>query len=571
MAEERKLTGYPSIDKPWLKYYSEEAINAPLPECTMYQYIRENNKDHLSDIALRYYGTKITYGELFENIKKTADALYSMGICAGDVVTIMSMHTPETIYAIYGINYIGAVANIVYMTLSEKEILHTLENTESKLFLVLDAALDRIETIKDAVPCPVVVLAVSESMPPHIKLVYQLKAKPQKHSFPNWKQLLARRSSTAESAADHVAPAVMVYTSGTTGEAKGVVLSNDALNAHSCQEIYANFGFGRGKTFLHILPPFVGFGVSHIHLALNAGVESYLWIDLNPEAIVNAFFKVRPTFFVGGPALIDTFLAHKSADLSRVSLFVGGGEALAETKEREINQYLSKCHSEAIYSNGYGMTETSSTLCCNTNEYNKFGSVGLPMPKTVVKVVDPEDFQELRYNEIGELWFQTPNMMSGYYHNEDATKKVLVRDKDGDSWIRTGDLGKVDEDGYVFIVGRIKRIEITRGPDGMAYKLFPLHIEETVESSDIVEKCAVIICDDDERIHAPVLYVTLKEGRERPHDRDTILEVCKKNLPVHEHPQAIQVLSSMPMTPSGKIDYQALEKMVKMETLQSST
>ena len=275
---------------------------------------------------------------------------------------------------------------------------------------------------------------------------------------------------------------------------------------------------------------------------------------------MNAFFRVKPTFFVGGPALIDTFLAHKSVDLSRVNLFVGGGEALAETKEREINQYLSKCHSKAIYSNGYGLTETSSTLCCSTNEYNKLGSVGLPMPKTVVKVVNPENFRELRYNEIGELWFQTPNMMSGYFRNEEETKKVLVGDINENCWIRTGDLGRVDEDGYVFIVGRIKRIEITRGPDGMAYKLFPLHIEETVEASDIVEKCAVIICEDEERIHAPVLYVTLKEGREMPHDKEMIWDVCKQTLPVHEHPRSIHVLRSMPMTPSGKIDYRALER-----------
>ena len=148
MTEETKRTGFPSIDKPWLKYYSEEAISAPLPQCTMYQYIWKNNKEHLSDIALWYYGRAITFGKLFATVEKTAAAFYAMGVRAGDIVTVMSMHTPEAICAMYALNYIGAVANMVYMTLSEKEILHTIENTQSKLFLVLDAALEKAESLK---------------------------------------------------------------------------------------------------------------------------------------------------------------------------------------------------------------------------------------------------------------------------------------------------------------------------------------------------------------------------------------------------------------------------------------
>ena len=151
-------TGYPSIDRPWLKYYSEEAINAPLPECTMYEYIWQHNREHLSDIALRYYGAKISYGQLFDSIKRAAAAFRAMGVKAGDIVTIMSMHTPETIAAIYGLNYLGAVANLVYMTLSPKEIVGTLGNTESKLLLILDAAVEKLDEIKAEIAVPVVVL-----------------------------------------------------------------------------------------------------------------------------------------------------------------------------------------------------------------------------------------------------------------------------------------------------------------------------------------------------------------------------------------------------------------------------
>ena len=369
MTEEKKLTGYPSIDKPWLKYYSEEEINAPLPECTMYQYIRENNKDHLSDVALRYYGTKITYGKLFENIKKAANAFYSMGVRAGDIVTIMSMHTPECIYALYGLNYIGAIANMVYMTLSEKEILDTLENTESKLLLVLDPVLDKIISIKDKIGIPVVVLGVSDSMPPYMKLGYRLKTKSGKHPFLSYSQLLSEGKKEPLLSDDHTAPAVIVYTSGTTGEPKGVELTNHSLNSMAFQDYTAeHLHIKRGYLFLDILPTFIGFGVAHIHLAIISGVESYLWIDLNPQKIIDQLFRINPNFFIAGPAFTDALINHKIEDLSNLNLFIGGGGAIADKDEKEINSLLRKCNSHAIYSNGYGMTEAASTLTCSSNE-----------------------------------------------------------------------------------------------------------------------------------------------------------------------------------------------------------
>lgn len=564
MSENKPMTGYPSIDKPWLKYYSEDAINAPLPKCTMYQYIWENNKDHLSDIALRYYGTKISYGRLFENIKKAASAFYSMGVRAGNIVTIMSMHTPETIYAIYGLNYIGAVANMVYMTLAEKEILHTIENTESKLFLVLDAALDKVEAIKSKLNVPVVVLGVADSMPPHVKLGYRLKVKPKKHTFMTWQGFLKQNVDEPPLATDHAAPAVIVYTSGTTGEPKGVVLSSDALNAHSFQEKYANFGFERGKSFLLILPPFIGFGISHIHLAFNTGVDCTLWIELTPDAITNAFFKVKPVFFVTGPVFIDAFIKHKVENLKQLKLYVGGGGALPEKTERELNAFLKECGTNTTYSNGYGMTETGSTLCCSTNDFKRIGSVGLPMPLTNVKITDVETGDELEYGKIGELCFSTPNMMSYYYKNEKATKEMLFTDIQGKLWIHSGDLGMVDKDGYVFITGRQKRLYPARSADGIVCRLFPQRIEEFMVSCDGVEKCAVIVEADEERLNVPIVFVTLSKSTLQ---NDTLLSGlwCEayKTLSSHELPKCIIILDEMPMTVSGKTDYRALEKTAK--------
>ena len=330
------MTGYPSIDKPWLKYYSKEAINAPLPEMTMYQYIWENNKDHLSDIALRYYGTKITYGRLFENIKRAASAFYSMGVREGDIVTIMSLHTPETIVCIYALNYIGAVANIVYLTLSEKEILQALKATESKLLLVLDVALDKVKRIKNSFSIPVVVMNLSDSFPPYLKLGYRLKTKPIKHDFLTWRGFIAKAETCAPEAADHAATAVIVYTSGTTGEPKGVELSNDNINAIALQYNFVDFKIERGDTMLVFMPPFLSIGLCYLHMPMCLGVELIICADPDPQNVTAEFFKLKPNHFVTAPSNALLVLSEPKRDLSFVKSFGAGGDSMSVEDENKL-------------------------------------------------------------------------------------------------------------------------------------------------------------------------------------------------------------------------------------------
>lgn len=178
MNENKEFTGYPSIDKPWLKYYSEEALNAKLPECTMYEYLYENNKEYLHNNALDYFGNKITYGELFGNIEKATKAFQAIGIVKGDVVTIMSMHTPEIVYCVYALNRLGAVANMVYMTLSEKELLHEINNTDSKALVVLNLAFSKVEKIYSELAVKnIIVVSPADSMKVPLKIGYKLKTK----------------------------------------------------------------------------------------------------------------------------------------------------------------------------------------------------------------------------------------------------------------------------------------------------------------------------------------------------------------------------------------------------------
>ena len=562
-----RQTGYPSVDRPWLKYYSEEAINKPLPKMTMYEYAWENNKNDLSDIAFSYFGTKISYGEFFENVQRAAKSFVAMDIKEGDMVTIMSMQTPETIYAIYGLNYIGAVANLVYMTLSEQEIIDTISETNSKVLMVLDAAGGKIEAVKKRINVPMVVFSVADSMPLFLKVAYRLKNKPIAGLL-NWSEFLdkGKTVSLPNASKEHERMSLIVYTSGSTGNPKGVMLSNDSLNAHAQQDIDGIYGFQRGLSFLFILPPFLAYGISHLHTILCSGIEVILQIQIEPENVAKSIYKYYPECFVGTPAYIDAVMApkYKKKDLSNLKFFVGGGGEVPEQKELAFNDYLREHHSKAKYSCGYGMTEAGATLCANCNDISKVGSVGIPFVKTNVKVIDRTTNEELPFDREGELYFSSPNTMLGYYHNEEATNSVLFYDSDGKPWIKSGDLGYVDEDGFVYVTGRIKRICFTRAKDGFSYKLFPQRIEELIASDERIELCGVITKEDEERINIPIVFVSLRDKCSSETDKELIrkelIELSAKELPEHEQPENVVILDTMPLTMSGKIDYMALEK-----------
>ena len=558
---EQQMTGYPSIDKPWLKYYSEEAINAPLPEMTMYQYIWENNKDHLSDVALRYYGTRITYGKLFEQIKKAASAFYSMGVRAGDIVTIMSMHTPETIVCIYALNYIGAVANMVYMTLAEKEILHTLDNTESKMFFVLDAALQRVNKLKDEITVPIVVLDISDSMLPHMKLGYKLKAKPPKHSFMGWNSFLSHSAAPAPMAADHAAPAIIVYTSGTTGEPKGVVLACINLNSLVEQLKYTDRNYQREETALLSIPPFVGFGIGMMHLCLGTGQDTALGIAQNADAMGKLFNQIKPNRFVSGPPVLEAIMRHTHGDLSRTIDFTGGGEAISPEKEDAFNEFLKAHHSNTQYLSGYGMSEFASVVTMNMRYAYKQGSVGIPLVKANVRVVDTDSGKELKYGESGELCFAAPNTMIGYYKNSSATDATIETDHKGKRWLHTADVGYVDEDGFIYIIGRLKRVYLSQTESGGILKIYPTRIENVILQNPYVKSCGVIVRKDSERLNVPVAFITVKDNLSD--DSSSILAelrtLIEQELPEYDRPDSINIIHEMPLTPSGKINYRTLE------------
>ena len=566
---DKKLTGYPSIDKPWLKYYSEEAIHAPLPEGSMYDYMTACNAGRLDEPALNYFGRKITYRELVHEIDYAANAFSKAGIQSGSIVAAFVLNTPECIASIYALNRLGAVIDLQYVNLSPKEVLANLQATHTQFILTADSFLSLIEgalelgNLGDSVQ--VIVAPVARSLPPLKQLFFP---KPKKRS--KVKNILhfedICRSDDCQNGfpigkAD--APALIVHTSGTTGVPKGVLLSSRNVNAIAVEYKNSLQILRAGDTILNIAPPFVAFGIClAIHAPLCLGLQVCLSPSPDPETNGKTFAFYKPTYFLGGPAHIRNIIQvqkKKRLNLSFVQTIGYGGESISNADaEQYVSFFRSNGAAISHLTPGYGMTEFGGTVVLTGSTVWREGSVGVPFSLANVKIVDPDSCDELPYGSTGEIWMTSPSMMLGYYQNPDEDSKVMVTDKDGTRWLRTGDLGEIDRDGFLFLRGRIKRIYLAKGRDNSVYKMFPDYIERVIRECSPDSACAVVTRSDDGIFYIPVAFIV--------GEKETIVKIrqhCESHLPEYMVPSEIRSIDHIPSTATGKADYHLLESIIR--------
>lgn len=560
---------YASQAKPWLKYYDQKFIDQTLPALSAFEYVCQRSKNHLNDTALEYYGRKFTYADLIVNVKKTAAALRGAGVKKGDIITVVSIMTPEIIALFYAADMMGATLNLVDPRYSVEGIREYIEEVDSHLLVCLNVVYERCrQAAKRTNVEKVIVLSPADSLPPLMAVGYKLTT-PDKNKYASnvirWKQFIkgGEGQSTAAEPYDPDHACVVVHTGGTTGSPKGVMLTDDCFNGIALQfQAYPKL-FHRGQKLMNVMPPFIAYGFAcGIHLPLVLGFTVIIIPNLDPAKLGSLVLKHKPEHMFGVPTHYQQLASDpklRDKDLSFIINYAAGGDSLSRGAEQTVNDFLAAHGARYPIAKGYGMTEVSSAATVAAGLDNKPGSVGIPMVNTVVAAFEPGTDQELPIGQRGELCISGPCLMKGYYNKPEETAILLRRHPDGRVWAHTGDMGYLDEDGFVFLDSRIKRMIIRH--DG--FKVFPSMIENVVSRHPAVHQCSVVGCADKDHTQGrlPFVYIVLKADTTAK-KKQVIRELermCAEELPEYVQPVAYKFISSMPMTPVGKVDYRQLE------------
>ena len=560
---------YASQAKPWLKYYDQKFIDQTLPALSAFEYVCQRSKNHLNDTALDYYGRKFAYADLIVNVKKTAAALRGAGVKKGDIITVVSIMTPEIIALFYAADMMGATLNLVDPRYSVEGIREYIEEVDSHLLVCLNVVYERCrQAAKRTNVEKVIVLSPADSLPPVMAVGYKLTT-PDKNKYASnvirWKQFIkgGEGQSTAAEPYDPDHACVVVHTGGTTGSPKGVMLTDDCFNGIALQfQAYPKL-FHRGQKLMNIMPPFIAYGFAcGIHLPLVLGFTVVIIPNLDPDKLGSLVLKHKPEHMFGVPTHYQQLASDpklRDKDLSFIINYAAGGDSLSRGAEQTVNDFLAAHGARYPIAKGYGMTEVSSAATVAAGLDNKPGSVGIPMVNTVVAAFEPGTDQELPIGQRGELCISGPCLMKGYYNKPEETAILLRRHPDGRVWAHTGDMGYLDEDGFVFLDSRIKRMIIRH--DG--FKVFPSMIENVVSRHPAVHQCSVVGCADKDHTQGrlPFVYIVLKADTTAK-KKQVIRELermCAEELPEDVQPVAYKFISSMPMTPVGKVDYRQLE------------
>lgn len=455
-------------------------------------------------------GSEISYGELFVHIDECVSAVTALKVKQGDIVTVAMPSTPEALYMVYALNKIGAVANMIHPLAGEKELLHYLDEVNSEVAVLFEGTYKIIAgSIHTTAVQKAVVVSAGDSLPFGIKQLYMLKNKLPKFApdgmFMNWKQFisLGKGIKTTPVKKDSNAMAVISHTGGTTGEPKGVMCSDGNINALIWQ-IGCNLPRGRQERYLVVLPPFINYSLVNAMLEpLSFGFRVILIPSYDPNKFDEYVKKYRPNHISSIPAYWEACLTNKklkTMDLSCLKYILYGGDAMNVKKEAEVNELFLSRGAQMPLRKGLGSTEMISAATITYDDRNMPGSVGAPLVRVNCKIVEPGTFDELIYNQEGEICFAGDTLMLGYYNKPEATDEIVKIHPDGERWIHTGDLGYITEKGVLFITGRIKRIIMTKGKDGVVAKMFPDRIEKAVLEHPAVGLCCAIGVEDAARI-----------------------------------------------------------------------
>ena len=551
-----------------------------MPNMSAYEYLLNRQKDNLNSVAINYLGRTMTYKELFEKIDNTAKAYSELGVKEGDFVTMSMFTTPESIISFYALNKIGAVINMtnvlsgldnfkdqINLTKSKLIILHDLFYTENVKNVVHDSNVDNVITCSLLESIPMGFVDKTK-----LGCVERLKGNKKIISNDNicktWKDLQKIGENSNKEISSRYIPkkgTCIAYTSGSTGKPKAVLATNESMNAIPFQMELTEFNIAPNDSIFNTLPSWIFYSlVNNTHEPLCLGVTVDLDPLFNPKKIAKRISQYKFNHWNSIPAYVETMFNDKKIqkmDLSFIKTIATGGDYLSKSLEIKGTEILKNGGSKTHLAQGYGASEIMGSFGYTYYDDYSIGSVGKPLVGNDYKVLDLDTFETLGPNQIGELYLFSPSLMKEYYKDKEETDKVLVKDNDGITWYRTGDLAHYNENGEIFIDGRLRRIVMAADENGQPTKIFPEKIKNIVLENKFVKKCEVITIPDPRFIKRSVAYIVLKDNVEFDEAiRKEIDDLCKSMLPVYSVPVSYEFVDAIPLTKNYKSDITALEK-----------
>ena len=555
---------------PWQGAMGDIPMHLEYFEGSMFDKIKEIADRYPAYVAFDFMGRSTTYRKMVGEIEKCAKALKTIGVRENDRVTIALPNCPQAIYMFYAVNLVGAVCNMIHPLSAEKEIEFYLNASHSVTAITLDQFYNKFENIRQNTGITNIIIAsVKDELSRPVRAGYMLTEGRKIQKIPKdapvirWREFMAMsRHCFYNYKVDRKSedPAVILYSGGTTGTTKGIVLTNRNFNALGQQVVATNPMFRPGDKMLAAMPVFHGFGLGVcIHTMLSQGGRCILVPRFTAKSYAKLIVKYRCNFIAGVPTLYEALLrlpTMEGADLSCLKGVFSGGDSLSVELKKKLDKFLYDHKATIQVREGYGTTETVTACCLTPPTMFKEGSIGIPFPDTYIKIVQPGTDQELPYGEEGEILLAGPTVMQEYMDNPEETAQTLRTHADGLTWVYTGDLGTMDEEGFVYFKGRAKRMIVTSG-----YNVYPGQLENILDAHEDVQMSCVIGVPDAYKMQKVKAFVKLSPDAPATEEtRQKLLKYCSKHIAKYAMPYDIEFRSELPKTLVGKVAYRVLEE-----------